>query len=61
MAYCLPFRGLEGAGDGGRSCPSRSTDLLTLLSVLILLSKPAAWGGGEEEELESDISEEEVL
>ena len=24
-AYLLPFRGLEGAGDGGRSCPSRST------------------------------------
>lgn len=20
----MPFRGLEGAGDGGRSCPSRS-------------------------------------
>lgn len=23
-AYFLPLRGLEGAGDGGRSCPSRS-------------------------------------
>ena len=23
-AYLLPFRGLEGAGDGGRSCPSKS-------------------------------------
>ena len=23
-AYLLPFRGLEGAGEGGRSCPSRS-------------------------------------
>ena len=23
-AYLLPFRGLEGAGDGGRLCPSKS-------------------------------------
>ncbi len=23
-AYFLPLRGLEGAGDGGRLCPSRS-------------------------------------
>lgn len=23
-AYFLPLRGLEGAGEGGRSCPSRS-------------------------------------
>lgn len=23
-AYLLPLRGLEGAGEGGRSCPSRS-------------------------------------
>jgi len=24
-AYLLPLRGLEGAGEGGRSCPSRSS------------------------------------
>lgn len=24
-AYFLPLRGVEGAGEGGRSCPSRST------------------------------------
>ena len=23
-AYFLPLRGLEGAGEGGRSCPSKS-------------------------------------
>lgn len=23
-AYFLPLRGLEGAGDGGKSCPSKS-------------------------------------
>lgn len=25
MAYRFPARGLDGAGDGGRSCPSMST------------------------------------
>lgn len=60
-AYFLPFRGLEGAGEGGKSCPSRSILRKAFpkpLSFPLELS-----GAGEEPEdmaivLDDEIAEE---
>ena len=41
-AYLLPFRGLEGAGDGGRSCPSRSVLEKALPSDFLVCEGPSA-------------------
>ena len=54
MAYCRPFLGLEGAGEGGRSCPSRSTCCKALLMALNFGFLKEAEAGVEEEP-ESDI------
>lgn len=51
MAYCLPLLGLLGAGEGGRSCPSRSSpDNLPERALIFLFV-----GGFAFVELESDI------
>jgi hypothetical protein len=34
-AYFLPFLGVDGAGDGGKSCPSRSKCATVLLRTLV--------------------------
>ena len=54
-AYCRPFLGLEGAGEGGKSWPSRSRFVTALWRALSLLSKAPAAGAAEEEP-ESDIA-----
>lgn len=41
-AYLFPFRGLEGAGDGGRSCPSKSTLEKALPRDLVDCEDPSA-------------------
>ena len=56
-AYWRPLRGLDGAGDGGRSWPSRSTFRRALFKAFILLSEFVDICA-EVEELDSDISEE---
>lgn len=51
MAYCLPLLGLLGAGDGGRSWPSRSNpDILPEMALIFLFVGRFAFV-----ELESDI------
>lgn len=53
MEYCLPDLGLDGAGEGGKSCPSRSTCASALLKALSLgLPRPRLGGV---EELDPDI------
>ena len=48
-AYFLPFRGLEGAGEGGKSCPSRS---ILRKAFPKPLSFPLELSGADEEEPE---------
>lgn len=55
-AYFLPVWGLDGAGDGGRSCPSRSMCAKALLSTLVFGVEAADRSGIEEEEPDSDIA-----
>lgn len=45
-AYLLPGLGLDGAGDGGRSCPARSTCGNAFFTALPSLLAAAAPGGG---------------
>ena len=54
-AYFLPLLGLDGAGDGGRSCPSRSTCPKALLSTLVFGVDAADRPGIDEEEPDSDM------
>jgi len=49
MEYCLPDLGLDGAGEGGRSCPSRSTCARALPRALSLGFGKVPVGGVEEE------------
>jgi hypothetical protein len=51
MAYCRPLRGVDGAGDGGKSWPSRSTFVKALV-----IAESLGFGSGVDEEPESDIS-----
>lgn len=54
-AYFRPVLGLDGAGDGGKSCPSRSMCAKALLSTLVFGVEAADRSGIEEEEPASDI------
>lgn len=54
-AYFLPVWGLDGAGDGGRSWPSKSMCAKALLSTLVFGVEAADRSGMEEEEPDSDI------
>lgn len=49
MEYCLPDLGLDGAGEGGRSWPSRSTCARALPRALSLGFGKVPVGGVEEE------------
>lgn len=51
-AYFLPFRGLEGAGEGGKSCPSRS---ILRKAFPKPLSFPLELSGAGEEEPEDMV------
>lgn len=54
IEYCLPDLGLDGAGEGGRSWPSRSTCAKALPRAFSLgFGKTPV--GGVEEELAPDI------
>jgi hypothetical protein len=54
-AYRLPFLGLDGAGEGGRSWPSRSTWAKALARTFALLAGtlplPSAFGGGVDSDM----------
>ena len=51
-AYLRPFRGLDGAGEGGKLCPSRSNFEKAFEKLLGLSASDSRLGG-----LRSDISE----
>lgn len=55
-AYFLPLRGLDGAGDGGKSCPSKSMCEKALLSTLVFAVEAAELSGAVEAEPDSDIA-----
>ena len=55
-AYFRPVRGLDGAGEGGRLCPSRSMCAKALLSTLVFGVEAADRSGIEVEEPDSDIA-----
>ena len=55
MLYWRPFRGLDGAGEGGRSWPSRST-----CEKALLIAESLGFCSGVDEEPESDIVGEQL-
>jgi hypothetical protein len=54
-AYFRPVRGLDSAGDGGRSCPSKSMCAKALLSTLVFGVEASDRSGIEEDVVDSDI------
>jgi len=54
MPYCRPLLGLDGAGEGGRSWPSRSTWAKALL-IAVIFGFGSVPEAGVDDEPDSDI------